>query len=348
MADLRYDTLTTRLAMIRSRLLALLALVTLALAGPVLGQDASPAIQRLEREIVRLAKGAGGTVGVGAIHVESGRRVSLNPGDRFPMASSYKVPIAIQLLQRVDDGDFKLSDMAEITPRDLHPGSGTLTDLFNQPGVLLSFRNLLELMLLISDNSATDVLLRAAGGPEKVTARMRALGIDGIEVSRPTALLIAHFNGLTDIPPEEEWNPAMWSRLFREVKPEVRREAVQRYYSDPRDSSTPLAMAQLLEKLHRGQVLKPETNELLLNIMRRCRTGEGRLKGMLPAGTLVAHKTGTVGGTTNDVGIITLPDGAGHVAIAVFVKASEAELTAREKAIAEIARGVYDFFLFNP
>lgn len=82
--------------------------------------------------------------------------------------------------------------------------------------------------------------------------------------------------------------------------------------------------------------------------MRRCRTGEARLRGLLPQGTELAHKTGTIGGTTNDVGIITLPDNAGHVAIAAFVKASEKEVSARERAIAEIARAVHDFFLFQP
>ena len=65
-----------------------------------------------------------------------------------------------------------------------------------------------------------------------------------------------------------------------------------------------------------------------------------------PAGTIVAHKTGTIGGTTNDVGIITLPDDAGHVVIAAFVKGSSRPVESRERAIAEVSRAVYDFFLF--
>jgi beta-lactamase class A len=85
-----------------------------------------------------------------------------------------------------------------------------------------------------------------------------------------------------------------------------------------------------------------------LDIMRRCRTGEARLRGLLPEGTEIAHKTGTIGGTANDVGIITLPDNAGHVVIAAFVKSSQKEVPARERAIAEIARAVHDFFLFQP
>lgn len=306
------------------------------------------ALPRLEREIARLAKGAGGVVGVSAIHLETSRRVSLNGSERFPMASTYKVPIAVQLLIRVDKGEVSLDQMIQFQPSDLHPGSGTLTDLFNQPGMALSVRNLLELMMLISDNSATDVCLRLAGGPEAVTARMRAIGINGIDVNRSTARLIADRVGITQAPPESEWTPALFRKLSEAVKPEERKAAAAKFDADPRDTAAPEAMVALLERIYRKELLKPESAELLLDIMRRCRTGEARLKGMLPLGTVVAHKTGTIGGTTNDVGIVTLPDDAGHVAIVVFVKASEKEVSARERSIAEVARAVHDFFLFQP
>ena len=106
-------------------------------------------------------------------------------------------------------------------------------------------------------------------------------------------------------------------------------------------------MAALLERIYRKDLLKRESAELLMDIMRRCRTGEARLRGLLPQGTEIAHKTGTIGGSANDVGIITLPDNAGHVVIAAFVKSSEKEVSARERAIAEIARAIHDFFLFQ-
>ena len=311
------------------------------------GQTSDSSLPRLEREIARISKVAGGTVGASAIHIETGRRVSLNGGERFPMASSYKVPIAVQLLTRVDQGEVKLDEMIEIKPGDLHPGSGTLTDLFNKPGLALSVRNLLELMLLISDNSATDVVLRLAGGPAAVTARMRALGIEGINVDRPTVRLIADWIGL-ELPPEDKWSPGLFETAPATVKPQDRAAAARKFDADTRDTSTPIAMADLLVRIYRKELLKPGSAELLLDIMRRCRSGEMRLKGILPEGTEVAHKTGTIGGTTNDVGIITLPDGAGHVAIAVFVKSSEKDVPQRERAIAEIARAAHDYFLFNP
>ena len=80
--------------------------------------------------------------------------------------------------------------------------------------------------------------------------------------------------------------------------------------------------------------------------MERCRTGAGRLRGLLPPDTLVAHKTGTIGGTVNDVGVMTLPQNAGQVVIAVFIKGSDASEAVREKTIAQIGRAVRDYYLF--
>src|ERR1019366_5939512 len=181
-------------------------------AGRILAAD-------LDAEIARLAKISDGVVGVSALHVESNRRFAFHGEDRFPMASSFKIPIAVQLLDRVDRGELRLDQMVTIEPHDLHPGSGMLTSLLNKPGVALSLRNLLELMLLISDNSATDIVLRLAGGPEAVTAKMRALGISGIDVNRPTVNLIADWIGAT-FGPENEWTPERFSKLLDAATPE--------------------------------------------------------------------------------------------------------------------------------
>jgi beta-lactamase class A len=305
-------------------------------------------LARLERELARLAKVTDGTVGVAAVHLETGRRVTLNNGEGYPMASTFKVPVAVQLLTLVDEGKLRLDQMIELKTSDLSPGSGTLSDLFNKPGVALSVRNLLELMLLISDNSATDVCLHLAGGGAAVTARMRALGIEGINVNRSTRELIADWLGIQNLPPRGEHTLAGYSALAKAVTPEQAKEANSKFNADPRDTSTPSGMARLLERIWKKDCLKRESAELLYDIMRRCRTGDARLKGLLPKGTEVAHKTGSIGGTANDVGIITLPDNAGHVAIAAFVKVATKDMAERERAIAEVARAVHDFFLFNP
>ena len=106
-------------------------------------------------------------------------------------------------------------------------------------------------------------------------------------------------------------------------------------------------MASLLRLVWQGKALKPGTTAVLKAIMLDCRTGEDRLKGMLPDATPVAHKTGSVGAVANDVGVITLPAGKGDIIVAVFVT-SDRSSTARDQMIAQLARAAHDYFLFVP
>ena len=300
----------------------------------------------LEREIGRLKGIAGGTVGVGIIHLETGRELYVNADQPFPMASTFKVPVAVQLLRLVDQGSVRLDSMITIRPQDLHPGSGTLSGLFDDPGVSLSLRNLLELMLLISDNSATDLVLTAAGGGAAVNARLAELGIKGISVDRPTILLIADAMGIRNLPPESEWSRAGFQKLAAAVTDAERAAARAAFLADHRDTATPRGMAQLLAKIWKGETLAKSSTDLLVDIMFRCETGALRIKGMLPPGTRVAHKTGSLNlGIANDVGIVELPDGAGHVALAVFQKEATRGIEDQERTIAQISRAVYDYFL---
>lgn len=310
-----------------------------------LAEDAG--LRLLEAELARLAEGSGGVMGVAAVHLETGRAAYLNKDMPFPMASTFKAPVAVQLLHRVDQGRLKLSRRVELNPWDLSPGSGTLSHLFDDPGVALSVRNLLELMLLISDNTASDVCLNLAGGGERVTERMRELGVEGVRVDRSTLRLIADYVGVKSLPPEKERGPKTFGALAATVSEEERKAASEAFDKDPRDTATPAGMAKLLELIWKGEALSKESTELLIDIMTRCETGEERLKGLLPKGTVVAHKTGTIGGTTNDVGVITLPHDKGRVVVVAFVKESKRPVEDRERAIAEVARAVHDFFLFT-
>jgi beta-lactamase class A len=108
-------------------------------------------------------------------------------------------------------------------------------------------------------------------------------------------------------------------------------------------------LARLLAKLQQGGLLQAPQQALLLGFMERARTGgERRLRADLPAGTQVADKTGTGDDTTNDVGLITLPDGKGHLAIAVLITRSKLSTEAQEKLIADLARAAYDFYVSPP
>lgn len=289
----------------------------------------------------------GGRLGVGVLHLESGRSLFYHGDERFPMASTYKVPIATKLLERVDTGEMALDSMVAVQPGDLHPGSGILEELLDDPGVVLSVRNLMELMLLISDNSATDICMRLAGGPDAINRKMSELGVDGLSVDRPTVELIADYYGVEDLPPTDEITPELWEELSESVSEEQREKAAEAFNEDPRDTSTPRAMTTLLERIWRGEALSDTSTAVLKDVLRRVQTGTSRLKGMLDDSIPVFHKTGTIGGTLNDVGVIELPDGAGHVVTVVFTKESEADGDDRAEVVAHVARAVYDFFRFN-
>jgi len=302
---------------------------------------------RLTDEIARFEKATGGSVGIGSIHLKSGKSFYYNENIRYPMASTYKVPIAVQLLSQMEKGEIKLSDMVKVEKSDLHPGSGTISRLLDDPGVMLSLHNLLELMLLISDNSATDLCLKAAGGSAAVTQKMREIGISNIDVSRPTFVAIANFLGVTSMKEGDTYIDENVVKEIAQLTEEQRNQAAEAFSKDLQDTATPLAMAQLLQKIWNRKVLSDANSELLLDIMRRCQTGDARIKGILPSQTPVYHKTGTIGGTTNDVGIIELPGDTGNVVVVIFIKEAKIDNAESEKIIAQIARSLYDYFLFT-
>ncbi len=306
-----------------------------------------PSLARLEQQMELVARVTDGVTGVSATHIESGRTASVRGMEPFPMASAFKLPVAVQIMSLVDEGKLSLDKMVALAPPDLHPGSGKLTELFFHPGVSLSIANLMELMLVISDNTAADVVLREAGGPAAVTARMKTLGFAGIRVDRPTALLISAWQGATNLPPESEWNRTIWDPIYNAVPQREHVQARRTQTRDPRDTATPDDMSQLLVRLWKRDLLTPKSSTFLIEMLHRCETGKTRIKGMLPDGTVVAHKTGSLGGVVNDVGIVTLPGDGGHVALAVFTKASNKPGEISEKAVAEVSRTVYDFFVFN-
>jgi beta-lactamase class A len=159
--------------------------------------------------------------------------------------------------------------------------------------------------MIRSDNRATDILIRDLGGPDRLQDWVSFHGLYNLRVDRTIARLLADKRDLWDV----------------------------------RDSSTPLAMVDLLRRLDKGNVLKPESRAYLMDLMGRCATGKNRIRGLLPWGTRVEHKTGTLNGYTSDVGYITMPDGR-RVAVAMFARGG----SDRPRTIAEAARAIYDGF----
>jgi beta-lactamase class A len=168
-----------------------------------------------------------------------------------------------------------------------------------------SARSLMRRMLVHSDNQATDILLADLGGPSAVHDWLQNNGVKGLRVDRTISELLRSKRDL-------------WDR---------------------RDSSTPVAMVDLLKRIYRAELIKPQSRNFLLDLMAQCQTGRNRMKAGLPSGTPVEHKTGTLDGLADDVGFITMPDGH-RVAVAIFTRGG----TDRPRTIAETARVIYDGF----
>ncbi|KRG77906.1 hypothetical protein ABB30_06335 [Stenotrophomonas ginsengisoli] len=299
----------------------------------------------LQHEAQRLVAMLPGEVGVSMLHLQSGRAVHVNGERAFPLASVMKVPVAVHILTLVDEGKLRLDQNVVIGPNDIYPEMGGPMQIHLTPGSSISVRDLLHMMITVSDNNATDMLVKLGGGTDAVTQRMRQLGINDVRIDRYIWELLANYQGN----PASQANPISpedYGVLDRFVRaPDVRRRDTDAWNRDPRDSGTTTAMAQLLASVWKGQVLSDNSTAVLKAIMGQTRTGAGRLRGVLPPDTPVAHKTGTVGDVINDVGVITLPDGKGEVIVAVLME-STADTAQRERVIANLARAAHDYFLF--
>jgi beta-lactamase class A len=280
------------------------------------GGDDSPAIENLRRQIASIAPTAQGQVGVAIMHLESRDTVSVNGGLCLPMQSVYKFPLALSVLDRVDRGELQLQQKIHISPKDLLPGTWSpLRDRYPEGNIDLPLSELVFRTVAQSDNNGCDILFRLMGGTDIVNRYIHGLGVSGIAM----------------VATEEEMHTD---------------EKIQ--YSN---WCEPRAMLQLLDLFFSGKILSDSSSAFLMKTMIDTQTGPRRIKGLLPEGTMVAHKTGSSGigksgmtAATNDVGIVTLPDGS-HFAIAVFVADARANEETIEAVIAKISRAAWDYFL---
>jgi beta-lactamase class A len=257
-----------------------------------------------------MAAGANGRVGVAALVVESDEAAALNGTGHFPMQSVYKLPIAMALLQRVDRGELSLGRIVTIQPAEYAPSDkySPIRERFPQ-GTSMTLREVLHYALVESDGTASDVLLKLAGGPRAVTAYVRTLGI--------RSLIVAYSE--TD---------TTWQTQYR-------------------NWCAPQAAVRLLAALETGKGISPHSRALILADLRESSTGANRVRRLLPAGTPVADKTGSSGtrhgvaAATNDIALITLPDGR-HLAVAIFVADSRASSATRDDVIARLACAAWD------
>lgn len=268
----------------------------------------------LRQQIVQLAKPVKGIVGVSILNIENRDTLFFNGNARLVLHSVMKFPIALTVLHLVDSGKLSLDQMIHIKKRDLPKTYSPLRDKYPNGGVDVSIRDLLSYMVSLSDNDACDILLKVIDGPQTVQDYMLRLKIRGIAI-RASEL---------DMASSWELQYTNWCK--------------------------PVEMTALLDLFYNGKILSSTNTAFLMKLMTDSSTGPKRIKGLLPAGTVVAHKTGTsptnnegLSPATNDVGIITLPNGK-HLAIAVFVCNSTDDEATREGVIAKIAKAAYDFY----
>jgi beta-lactamase class A len=270
--------------------------------------------KHLRAEITRLAKSTSGKVGVSIKLLEDNDTLSFNNGQHYPMQSVFKFPIAVSLLRAVDRDGISLDQKVLITKAELHKTVSALREKYPEGNVEVSIREILTDMVTLSDNNACDILMKLLGGPEKITKDIHSIGVSHLQIKGNEAEMQAD-----------------WGLQYKSW-------------------STPSAQVQLLGLIFKRAVLSKKSNDLLMQLMLSTYVASGRIRAGLPKGTPLAHRSGTSGTNeqglspaTNDVGIITLPDGR-HLAVAIFLMDSYSDARKRDLLIADIAKAAYDEF----
>ena len=265
----------------------------------------------LQKQIEQIASVAKGRVGVAAEVLETGEAVALNLHEHFPMQSVYKLPIGMAVLAQVDNGKLNLAQQVRVEKSDfVRIGQRSPIRDKNPNGVELSLREVLRYAVSESDGTASDVLLKLIG-VDAVSKYLNELGINELIVA----------NSEKEIGKDWETQYRNWA--------------------------SPAGSLQLLRSLHERRGISEASQQLLYKFMIETPTFPTRLKGLLPKTAVVAHKTGSSGmsngitAATNDIGIVTLPNGH-HLAIAVYVSDSPVDLETREKVIAQITKAIWD------
>lgn len=323
--------------------LCAVAVVAGLVASPVYSSAADGAVDPgLQAKLEALSAGSGGTLGVFARDVRTGRMATVHAQERFPMASTYKLPIALAVLDAVDRGRLRLDQALEIRKEDLAPGFSPIAEEWN-PGMSRTVESLLRSMVVESDNTASDVLMTAAGGAATVSGRLRSLGIVDMDVNRTEVEMAADFYGVA-LPAQRDLDSL--ADRFKDAPRENRAAGAARFAKDPRDTTTPAAMGQLLGFILEGKGASADGIARLRSLMKESRGPAPRLAGGIPEGMALEHKTGTCGSgfgfsCFNDVGILTTAGGR-PIIVAVYLKSSTKPDADKNRVLAEVARAVVD------
>jgi beta-lactamase class A len=294
-------------------LLALTTCVTVAAQQP----QQTP-LQRLEASILRTTRSINATWGIYVKSLETGEEIAVDADRQMETMSTIKIPLMIEVLEQIKAGKFKLTDQYTFAEKDTQPGTGTIQRL--DYGAVMTVKDLITMMIIVSDNTATEVLFRMVGGPDAVNARMQSLGL---KTTRAMNVPSKWFPALRAAPTTEQF--------YREGK-------------SPFGYSTAREMGRLLEMMERGTLVDKPSSDLMLRIMR------GQLyRTRIPryvTGYTIPHKTGDflpyVG---DDVGMLEAPGRT--IVLSVFTGNHFGSGETLENAIGLVARDVAEYFAYG-
>jgi beta-lactamase class A len=304
-------------------------------------------------------------MGVFIRHLPSGETVSVNPDALYLMASVFKIPILLEALAQVDEGECRLDERIELRADDQLPTSMILGNL--QPGLRPTLRDLMTAMITVSDNTATDMVVRRVG-IERVGQRLSAWGLTSTSLlmsvkglfdhafawpDSPVTMVQAYRAAIARGPLIDPFSGAVDASFLDVMSRGSNWEAVSAQRSLENNVTSPRDMALLLERLVKGELLSRESTGVALDILLRQQLNQ-RLPRYLPPTVAVGHKTGTFYTSRNDAGIIYLPDGQ-RIVIATFsvMKRARAEadplqsvpyIDGVDGAMGRIARSAHDAF----
>lgn len=309
----------------------------------------SPVIQAqriLDARIQSLGRAFNGDVGIAVKDVQTGWTTQYDGATWFPQQSVSKFWVALTALDRVDKGLLNLDAAVTVRRDDLTLFHQPIADLVGSNGYTTTLRSLMNRAITQSDNTANDFLLWKAGGPDAVRAFFRDKNVHGARFGPGERDLQSGIAGL-------EWRQSYSrGRAFyaarASVSDNVRRAAFENYIRNPVDGATPLGIVDALARLQKGELLSPQSTQLLLSTMSNTRTGPQRLKGGLAPGWRLAHKTGTgqvfngAQAGYNDIGIVTSPDGRTY-AVAVMIRRTSAPNIQRMEMMQDTVRAIIDY-----
>jgi beta-lactamase class A len=290
----------------------------------------------LVKRIREAAEAFDGILGVSVKHLESGEESSLNGDVLFPTASVFKIPVLVELYRQVDSGKIDLDEKTFLLEKDKVPGSGILKEL--SEGLVLSNRDLINLMMILSDNTATDLITEKVG-LENVNAMLGDLDFEKTKIVANCRDILFDLAGLNDIPDEERT-----MELYRETASTSVGGGSWSLGVERNDVTTPDEMTRLLRMIVEGKAASQGSCNAILEIMGRCQTGGYRLPKYLPSEAVkIAHKTGSLPGIRNDCGVVTLKESGKSYVISCFTK-NACDVYGAEEAIAVTSKNVYDYF----